>query len=206
MTPFAVVENLDVLEEAEDWANAAASRSNRCETPQDSTHLPNAPLGEVLGDEAVACHYCLSEKMPTAFLDVPLPSHTLQLAAQTPDLFVPVTQMAGAGEGFFPPIPQLLFPPTDDALADSQALIHLDCGTALFRSHHENTSCAKIQSALGSVHFLGKHRLRRTKRTKGRRRGLPGRALSLGHWAINARNIARRPEQRQALLQPRLAL
>ena len=76
---------------------------------QDSTHLLNASLGEVLGDEAVACHYCLSEKMPTAFLDVPLPSHTLQLAAQTPDLFVPVTQMAGAGEGFFPPIPQLLF-------------------------------------------------------------------------------------------------
>ena len=62
------------------------------------------------------------------------------------------------GKASSPPIPQRLFPPTDDALADSQALLHLDCGTALFRSHahglqlqlsielpdHENTSCAKI--------------------------------------------------------------
>jgi hypothetical protein len=43
--------------------------------------------------------------------------------------------MAGAGEGFFPPISQLLFSPTDNAFADSKALLHLDCVTALFRSH-----------------------------------------------------------------------
>ena len=54
----------------------SASRTGRTLLPvvvtaarhlQDSTPLLNAPLGAVLGDEAVACHYCPSEKMLTAF-------------------------------------------------------------------------------------------------------------------------------------------
>ena len=63
------------------------------------------------------CRYCSSEKMLTAFF-------RMSRLRQTPDLFAPITQMAGAGEGFFPPIQQLLFPPTDDALADSKAGKH----------------------------------------------------------------------------------